>query len=68
MIANEAPRQEKKEEEENNVEEEGMEGRSVSHGDGPFGGCLADWLIDDPVAMLTDCYDGAFYSTAQLYM
>lgn len=50
MIANEAHRQKK----ENDAEEEGMQGRSVSHGDGPFSGRLADWLIDDPVAMLTD--------------
>ena len=27
---------------------------------------LADRLIDDPVAMLTDQYDGVFYSTVQL--
>ncbi len=45
-----------------------MEGRSVSHGDGHFSGCLADWLIDDPIAMLTDYYDVAFYSTVQLNM
>lgn len=45
-----------------------MEERSVSHGDGPFSGCLSDWLVDDPVAMLTDQYDRAFYSTAQLNM
>lgn len=44
-----------------------MEG-CVSHGDGPFRGWLADWLIDDPVAMLTDQYDRAFYSTVQLNM
>ena len=51
MIANEAHRQKKKN---HDTEEEGMEGRSVSHGDGPFSDWPADWLIDDPVAMLTD--------------
>lgn len=47
-------RQEQKKKKKHDAEEEGMEGRSVSHGDGPFSGLLADWLIDDPVAMLTD--------------
>lgn len=68
MIANEAHRQEKKRKKKHDTEEEGMERRSVSHGDGPFGGWLADWLIDDPVAMLTDYYDRAFYSTVQCCM
>lgn len=31
--------------------------RSVSHGDGPFSDWLADWLIDDPVAVLTEQCD-----------
>lgn len=42
--------------------------RSVSHGDGPFSGWLADWLIDDPVAILTEQYDRGLYSTVQLNM
>lgn len=42
--------------------------RSVFHGDGLFTGWQADWLIDDPVAILTDQHDGAFYSTVQLNM
>lgn len=37
--------------------------RSVFHGDGLFTDWQADWLIDDPVAILTDQHDGAFYST-----
>lgn len=44
-----------------------MEGRSVSHGDRAFSGLLADWLIDDPVAMLTDYDEGACYTTVQLH-
>lgn len=42
------------------------EERSVSHGDRPFSSWLADWLIDDPVAMLTDYYEGACYTTVQI--
>lgn len=53
MIAKAAHRQGKKKRK-HDKEEEGMEGRSVSHGDGPLSGWPADWLIDDPVAMLTD--------------
>lgn len=50
MIANEAHKQEK---EKHDVEEEGM-WRSVFRGDGLFTDWQADWLIDDPVAILTD--------------
>lgn len=35
------------------VGEEGPE-KSVSHGDKPSTAWLTDWLIDDPVAILTD--------------
>lgn len=37
-----------------NLEEEGMDGRNVALGDGPFHALLADWLIGDPLATLTD--------------
>lgn len=66
MIANEAHRQKGKKKR-HDAEEERMEGRSVSHGDRAFSGWLADWLIDDPVAMLTDYDEGACYTTVQLH-
>lgn len=58
MIANEAHRQKKK----NRGRGGKMEGMF------PIETCpsVAGWLIDDPVAMLTDQYEGAFYSTVQL--
>lgn len=43
MIANEAKRK---------IRQRRKDGGSVFHGDVPFTLWLADWLIDDPVALL----------------
>lgn len=52
MNANEALRQKVKKKKKHDAEEERKEGRTVSHGDGLFGG-FGYLLIDDLVAILT---------------